>query len=220
VKSKGQWILTEEGRLAAKRFQDPVELRREVVRLYQVWRRNQPEEASASLDSASSPESATSALEEAEETAWLEVEQYLQRMNPYEFQELVAALLRAMGYHIAWVSPPGPDQGLDILAYTDPLGAMGPRIKVQVKRRADKISVDGLRAFMALLGGQDVGIFMSTGGFTSEAQREVRGQENRRISLIDLQRFFDLWVEHYSKVQEEDRQRLPLKAVQFLAPRE
>jgi len=141
-------------------------------------------------------------------------------MNPYEFQELVAALLRAMGYHLAWVSPPGPDQGLDILAYTDPLGAMGPRIKVQVKRRADKISVDGLRAFMALLGGQDVGIFISTGGFTSEAQREVRGQENRRISLIDLQRFFDLWVEHYSKVQEEDRQRLPLKAVQFLAPRE
>jgi restriction system protein len=220
VKSKGQWILTEEGRLAAKRFQDPLELRREVSRLYQVWRRNQPEEASASLDSASSPASATSALEEAEETAWLEVEQYLQAMNPYEFQELVAALLRAMGYHLAWVSPPGPDQGLDILAYTDPLGAMGPRIKVQVKRRADKISVDGLRAFMALLGGQDVGIFISTGGFTSEAQREVRSQENRRISLIDLQRFFDLWVEHYSKVQEEGQQRLPLKAVQFLAPRE
>jgi restriction system protein len=91
---------------------------------------------------------------------------------------------------------------------------------VLVKRRADRINVDGLRAFMALLGGQDVGIFIATGGFTSEAQREVRSQENRRISLIDLQHFFDLWVEHYSKVQDEDRQRLPLKAVQFLAPRE
>jgi restriction system protein len=76
-------------------------------------------------------------------------------MNPYEFQELVAALLRAMDYHIARVSPPGPDQGLDILGYTDPLGATGPRIKVQVKRRADKVTVDGLRAFMALLGSQD-----------------------------------------------------------------
>jgi restriction system protein len=220
VKSKGQWILTEEGREASKRFRDPVELRREVTRLYQVWRRNQPDESSANLEGASAPESATSALEEAEETAWVEVEQYLQAMNPYDFQEVVAALLRAMGYHISWVSPPGPDQGLDILAYTDPLGATGPRIKVQVKRRADRINVDGLRAFMALLGGQDVGIFIATGGFTSEAQREVRSQENRRISLIDLQHFFDLWVEHYSKVQDEDRQRLPLKAVQFLAPRE
>ena len=220
VKTRGQWTLTEEGKEASKRFRDPAELWREVARRYRVWRRNQPDESSTPLEGASAPESATSALEEAEETAWVEVEQYLQAMNPYDFQEVVAALLRAMGYHIAWVSPPGPDQGLDILAYTDPLGATGPRIKVQVKRRADKINVDGLRAFMALLGGQDVGIFIATGGFTSEAQREVRSQENRRISLIDLQHFFDLWVEHYSRVQEEDRQLLPLKAVQFLAPRE
>jgi len=123
-----------------------VELRREVTRLYQAWRKNQPEEPHDSLGATTTPASATSTLEEAEETAWLEVEQYLQSMNPYQFQELVAALLRAMDYHIAWVSPPGPDQGLDILAYTDPLGATGPRIKVQVKRRADKITVDGLRA--------------------------------------------------------------------------
>jgi restriction system protein len=161
VKSKGQWILTEEGREAAEKFQDPVELRREASRLYQVWRRNQPEEPDASLGASTTPASATSALEEAEETAWLEVEQYLQGMNPYEFQELVAALLSAMDYHIAWVSPPGPDRGLDILAYTDPLGATGPRIKVQVKRRTDKVTVDGLRAFMALLGSQDVGIFIA-----------------------------------------------------------
>jgi restriction system protein len=221
VKSKGQWILTEEGRQASEKFDDPVELRREASRLYQVWRRNQPEEPdAASLHVTTTRESATSTLEEAEETAWLEVEQYLQGMNPYEFQELVAALLRAMDYHIEWISPPGPDQGLDILAYTDPLGATGPRIKVQVKRRADKVTVDGLRAFMALLGSQDVGIFIASGGFTRDAQREVRSQENRRISLIDLPRFFDLWIEHYTDVQEEDRQRLPLTAVHFLAPRD
>jgi len=62
-----------------------------------------------------------------------------------------------------------------------------------------------------LLGGQDIGIFIATGGFTSEAQREVRSQESRRISLIDLHHILDPWVEHYSKVEEEDRQRLPLR---------
>jgi restriction system protein len=139
-------------------------------------------------------------------------------MNPYEFQDLVAALLRAMSYHVSWVSPPGPDRGLDIVAYTDPLGASGPRIKVQVKRRADKINVDGVRAFMALLGSQDVGIYISTGGFTPDAEREARGQENRRISLIGLERLFDLWVEHYEGIPEEGRQLLPLKPVYFLAP--
>jgi restriction system protein len=107
VKSKGQWILTEEGRQASEKFHDPVELRREVTRLYQAWRKNQPEEPHDSLGTTTTPASATSTLEEAEETAWLEVEQYLQSMNPYEFQELVAALLRAMDYHIAGDLDPG-----------------------------------------------------------------------------------------------------------------
>ena len=41
-------------------------------------------------------------------------------MNPNELQELVADLLRAMDYHVAWVAPPGKDGGVDVLAFTDP----------------------------------------------------------------------------------------------------
>jgi hypothetical protein len=59
-------------------------------------------------------------------------------MNPYEFQELVGRLAACDGLTHRLDIPPGPDQGLDILAYTDPLGATGPRIKVQVKRRAER----------------------------------------------------------------------------------
>ena len=80
---------------------------------------------------------AASTLEEAEETAWTQIEQYVQGMNPYDLQKLVAALLRAMGYHVSWIAPPGPDKGIDLLAHNDPLGTSTPRIKVQVKRRAD-----------------------------------------------------------------------------------
>jgi restriction system protein len=67
----------------------------------------------------------------AAEGVWSEISRYLAEMPPYDFQELVAVLLRAMGYHVSYVSPRGPDQGLDIIAFTDPLGATGPRIKVQ-----------------------------------------------------------------------------------------
>ena len=141
-------------------------------------------------------------------------------MPPYEFQELVAALLRAMGYHVGWVAPPGPDQGTDIIATTDPLGATGPRIKVQVKRHQSKVAVDGIRSFMAVLGPSDIGLFVCTGGFTADAQREARTQETRRITLIDLQQLVELWVEHYAKLEEEERQRLPLRRVYFLAPLE
>jgi restriction system protein len=124
-----------------------------------------------------------------------------------------------MGYHVAWVAPPGPDQGVDIVAFTDPLGAEGPRIKVQVKRQtSSKTSVDGLRSFMAVLSHNDVGIFVASAGFTSEAIREARMQDNRRITLIDLERLFDLWVEHYPAMPEDVSQRLPLRTVHFLDP--
>ena len=96
----------------------------------------------------------------------------------------MASLLRAMGYHISWIAPPGKDGGIDILAASDPLGTKPPRIKVQVKRQEQKVDVNGLRSFMALLGDGDVGIFVSVGGFTKDAQGEARGQEKRKITLL------------------------------------
>lgn len=141
-------------------------------------------------------------------------------MNPYEFQELVADLLRVMGYHVSWVSPPGKDRGVDIIAHTDPLGTSTPRIKVQVKRREQSVTVEGLRSFLSVLGSDDVGIFVSTGGFTSDAMEEARIQERRRVTLLDLQNIFDLWIEHYDKLGQDARQRLPLKPIYFLAPEE
>ena len=50
------------------------------------------------------------------EPAWAEISAHLRAMSPYEFQDLVAALVEAMGYHVAWVAPPGPDRGIDIIA--------------------------------------------------------------------------------------------------------
>ncbi len=142
-------------------------------------------------------------------------------MPPYQFQDLVAALLRAMGYHVAWVAPPGKDGGTDIVAYTDPLGATGPRIKVQVKRHnTGKIGVGDLRSFLAVLGSQDVGIFVCVNGFSSDAESEARFQDSRRLTLIDLERLLELWVEHYDNVAESDRYLLPLRKVHFLAPTE
>jgi restriction system protein len=139
-------------------------------------------------------------------------------MPPYDFQNLVAGLLRGMGYHVAWVAPPGPDRGIDIIAHTDPLGIHGPRIKVQVKRTVDAIPVGEIRSFMSVLSDGDVGLFVATGGFTREAENEARHQERRRVMLVDLTRLFDLWVAHYAKVPESERGLLPLKAVWFLAP--
>jgi restriction system protein len=188
-KGKGFWTLTDAGREAYHGIEDPAEFARESSRRYQAWRATRPDALppEAGLEPAleeanEEREVATTTLEEARERSWTQIQGYLMAMDAYDFQELVASLLRAMGYHVHWVSPPGPDRGLDILAFTDPLGATGPRIKVQVKRRQEKTTADGLRAFMAIIGPGDVGIYMSAGGFTSDATREARSQESRRVS--------------------------------------
>lgn len=219
-KHKGVWFVTDDGKQAHANFSDPEEFYREACRLYQQWRSKQPD-AEPTTDE--EPEDQTSGkavsitFEQAEEQAWAEIEQYLTELNPYDFQELVASLLRAMGYHVSWIAPPGKDGGIDILAWPDPLVTRSPRIKVQVKRQQQKIGVDGLRSFMALLGDDDVGLFISLGGFTKDSEDEARIQEKRKVTLVSLERLCDLWVEYYSKLDDDARRRLPLRPVHFLA---
>ncbi len=215
-KDKGLWSLTEQGRKAYDQYADPETFYREAAKLYRQWKQQQPATGEEPLEGQS--EDTATAVEEAEESAWSEIEEYLSDMSPYDFQKLVAGLLRGMGYHVVWVAPPGPDSGVDVLAQTDPLGISGPRIKVQVKRQQDKASVQGLRSFMALLGSDDVGLFVCTGGFTKAAEDEARNQEKRRLMLVDLRRLFDLWVEHYPNIPDEHRRLFPLRPVYFLAP--
>ena len=219
VKSKGRWYITEEGRKAYIKYSDPEDFYKEAVHLYQAWKRSRPKKEGLVTDEQEVQKISLS-LEEAQEKAWEQIQHYLQTINPYEFQELVADLLRAMGYHVSWVAPPGKDRGIDIIAYTDPLGANIPRIKVQVKHRESSTSTEGLRAFMSVLGTDDLGLFVSSGGFTSDANELARTQERRKVTLLDLEDIYSLWIEHYEKLSQEGRQRLPLKPIFFLAPSE
>jgi restriction system protein len=221
VKQKGRWLLTEEGEKAYETYSDPEIFYRTAVKLYHEWKAKQPPNEKGTQEEEapdSSGKAAQITFEEAQELAWAEIEQYLRAMNPYEFQELVASLLRAMGYHVSWIAPPGKDGGIDILAWSDPLGSKPPRIKVQVKRVSQNVAVDGLRSFMAVLGEDDVGLFVTTGGFTKDAEDEARTQEKRKVTLVDLERLLDLWIEHYKKLDDAARRRLPLEPIYFLAP--
>lgn len=224
LKSKGKWSVTEEGRTAWQKFKDPEAFYKRAVELYHAWKKAQPKvvepEGGDELgeDGAGGGKQVAVTYEQAEEQAWAEIEAHLRAMPPYEFQDLVADLLRAMGYHVGWVAPPGKDGGVDILAWTDPLGTRPPRIKVQVKRLASSVSVGDLRAFMAVLSDEDVGLFVTTGTFTADARAEARNQASRRVTLIDLERLVELWTEFYGRLEESAKRRLPLRPIYFLAP--
>lgn len=219
AKAKGVWSATEAGAAAVQSFPDAERFYRQAMKLAAATQTTAVAQSGPPPAAPDEPDRTTEiTFEQAEERAWAEIEQYLRAMPPFDFQDLVADLLKAMGYHIAWVAPQGKDGGIDVIAHNDPLGTRPPRIKVQVKRQLQKVDVTGLRSFMAVLGDDDVGLFVTTGGFTKDTWEEARKQERRRVTLIDLERFFGLWVEHYAKLDDAARRRFPLQPIYFLAP--
>jgi len=48
--------------------------------------------------------------------------------------------------------------------------------------------------------------------------KDALGVLDGAVTLIDLDRLFDLWVVHYPRLTDGARQRLPLKPLYFLAP--
>ncbi len=223
VKHKGTWTLTEAGLAASLKYADPGELYREALRLYRAWKASQservgPNGAGNGADAERAETSAAITFEQAEEQSWKEIERCLLIMNPFDFQHMVAGVLRAMGYHVSWISSPGKDGGVDIVAFNDPLGTRPPRIKVQVKRVSQKVDAGGLKSFVAIVNDDDVGLYVSSGGFTRDAEEFARNQERRKITLIDLERLLDLWIEFYPKLDESARRRLPLTPIYFLTP--
>ena len=222
VKKKGVWYLTTEGEDALK--YDEVGLLNVVTTAYREWRAKHPKDSSPEgQDDGVTEDRAKDvgvALEQIEQIAADGLRTYINAKNAYEFQDLAAALLRGMGYYTPFVAPRGKDGGVDIIAYRDPLGTVSPRIKVQVKHRQQSASVQEVRQLMGLLQKDgDVGIFISTSGFTPDAKTTAQGS-HIHMELIDLTRFIDLWQEFYPKLSDEDKAHLPLLPVYFLEPLE
>ncbi len=201
--NKGRWYISEEGRQACRRYPNARELYREALRLFEETRQSAP--------------IYTMTVEEAEEMAWSGINKYLLEEQRTDFRILVAELLRAMGYHVAWVAPPEKEHGqIDLVAHSDPIGTRGPRIMVQVRHKGQPVTLEGLSAFLTLLGANDYGLFISSGGFTNEVVQEVRTEPRQHTTLLDLEGFYDLWIEHYDKLSDEAKHRFPLKKIFFL----
>ena len=150
-------------------------------------------------------------VDEVENQADELISDILANMDPFVFEELVAAVLRAMGYH-AKKTRDSQDRGIDVVAHPDSLGFESPYIKAQVKRQQSKVGSPDMRAFTGTLGNGERGLFVSTGGYTSEAQDAARNAE-QRVTLIDRDEFIDLLIQHYDDLESEYQATVPLKQV-------
>jgi len=142
----------------------------------------------------------------------------ISQIDAYDFQELVAGVLRAMGFRTR-VSSKGPDGGVDIRAHPDAFGFQHPRIRIQVKHRKGQASRQEIQQFAGAVGygGQNHnGLFVSTGGFTKPAESEAEKHPN--ITMIDRDSFVELLLEHYDNLEPQYQAMIPLRKVYIPVP--
>ncbi len=237
-KQRGIWILTPEGEQALSL--PAVDIRVKAKTYYQQWRKQQRQLPSLGMtdtdvgvsngqlpDVEDSLQDSSEAeipifqvsLDKAKDDARQGIRDYILNLGPYPFQDLVAALLRGMGYSTPFIAKRGRDGGTDILAYPDPLGTQTPHVRVQVKHRRDtKATNDEVMALRGcLLPSKDVGLFVSSSGFTSEAKKEAQ-RTVPHIECLDLEQLIDHWLTVYTNLSEEDKVHLRLTPVSFFDP--
>jgi restriction system protein len=130
-------------------------------------------------------------------------------------QELVAGIIRAMGYKTR-ISPTGPDRGKDIIASPDGLGLEEPRIIVEVKHRKGSIGAPDIRNFIGGLRSNAKGLYISTGGFTNEGKYEAE-RANFPITLIDANELTRLLIDYYDNCDAQTKAPVPLKKIYWPA---
>lgn len=150
-------------------------------------------------------------IEEVEARSEELISDIIANIDPFDFEELVAAVLRAMGYS-AQTTRKGPDYGVDATASPDALGFEDPRMKVQVKHTKKSVGNEDIGRFLGTMNDGEVGLYVSTGGYTNRARQEVKSH-SKTITLLDRDEFIDLLLEHYSELEQEYKALVPLKRV-------
>ncbi len=159
--------------------------------------------------------SAVDPFMELEEQAVERIKDKLLALDWQDMQEIVAALLRALGYRTI-ISPAGADRGKDIVASKDGFGFERPRIVVEVKHRRGAMGAQEIRSFLGGRHPDDRGLYVSTGGFTKDALYEAE-RASTVTHLMTLDGLAEALLDQYERLDENGRRLLPLRRIYWPA---
>lgn len=196
-------------------FRVPDSAASEVLAVLKQGRRIQDSPDETTTDTNDSDQDTTTLLEDIEVRAAEFIKDLITRLDWNEMQELVAGILRAMGYKTR-VSKLGSDRGADIFASPDGLGFETPRIVVGVKHRQGQTESKELRSFLGGRHKDDRGLYVSTGGFTKDSRYEA-DRASIPVTLWELDDIVRSIVENYESLDAETKQLVPLKRLYWPA---
>lgn len=168
-----------------------------------------PPESDDAADAVADP------LAEIESQAVERIKDRVSELDWDEMQQLVAGILRAMGYKTQ-VSPAGSDRGKDIVASPDGFGFEHPRIVVEVKHRKGQMGSQEIRSFLGGRHKDDRGLYVSTGGFSKDAQYEA-DRASIPLAMWTLDHLVRALIEHYDATDAETKRIVPLKRLYWPA---
>lgn len=137
----------------------------------------------------------------------------IQKTKGHGLAKIVDAILRAKGF-TTYVSPAGPDKGVDILASAGTLGFGSPKICVQVKSTdapVDRIVLDQLGGVMKNFGAE-YGLLVSWSGFKSSVINET-AKQFFEIRLWTHKEIIEEFLRYYDQMDDEIKELIPLKKI-------
>lgn len=156
------------------------------------------------------PEGVRKAIDKENRQVRVDLLNFLQSIDPIEFEHLVGELFSAMGAESVEVTRGSVDGGVDVRGTLLVGGAIRIKIAAQVKRWKESV---GIRIVKELRGGllpHETGLIVTTSNFTSAAKETAQAPGLTVITLIDGDALVDLMVEHEIWVSRQQHDLLTL----------
>jgi restriction system protein len=141
----------------------------------------------------------------------------IRKFKGHGLARIINAILQGQGY-TTFVSPEGPDKGVDILAALGPLGFGSPKLCVQVKSSQnplDRPTLDQLIGAMQNFGAEQ-GLLVSWGGFKNSVDKELP-HKFFKVRLWDQNQIINELLRNYDSLDEEIKAEIPIKKMWALA---
>lgn len=193
---RGVWSLTEKGRNAARLSE--VDIREMTKRVQETTAR--PESVKPPLAPAGTVKPIVIeeiTLPDMPDTAYREqLLTTMKSLSPGGFERLCQRLLRESGFEEVIVTGRSGDGGIDGHGVLELNRFVSFRVFFQCKRYDGSVGSGAVRDFRgAMMGRADKGLILTTGTFTTEAQREAARDGVPPIELVDGERLIEMFEE-------------------------
>ena len=129
----------------------------------------------------------------------------IQEMDPFQFEFLVAELLRKIGYENVDVTKRSGDKGIDVIGNLTVGGLTNVKTVIQVKRYKTGNNISG-KYITQLRGSAEVdqrGLIITTSDFTKDARDESKAINKMPVALVNGQKLIELLFQYKVGVKED-----------------